>query len=56
MVTVITIQGNIITIEGATEKDFKLNVDLKMASIKDYCFNWEQILYVRFIDEEEGKE
>jgi hypothetical protein len=54
MIMVRTIQGDRIPIKGATEKDFKFGVDSKMAKIKSYCFNWDQILYVRIIDEEEA--
>ena len=55
MIMVRTIQGDRIPIKGATD-DFKIKVDSKVAFINDYIFNWDQIVYVRAIDEEEGKE
>ena len=54
MIMVRTIQGDRIPIKGATEKDFRLKADSKIANIKDYIFNWEQIVYARVIDEEEA--
>lgn len=54
MIMVRTIQGDRIPIKGATKKDFRLGVDSNILNIKDYCFNWDQILYARIIDEEEA--
>lgn len=54
MIMVRTIQGDRIPIGGATEKDCRFGGEAKLIRIKDYCFNWDQILYVHIIDEEEA--
>lgn len=54
MIMVRTIQGDRIPIKGATEKDIKYGSDSKVAKIKDYYFNWDQLVYIRVIDEEEA--
>lgn len=54
MIMVRTIKGDRIPIKGATEKDFKFVADSKIVLIKDYVINLDQIIYLRFIDEEEA--
>lgn len=54
MIMVRTIQGDRFPIKGATEKDYDFDLDSKILKIKDYCFNWDQIIYIRYIDEEEA--
>lgn len=54
MIMVRTIQGDRIPIKGATENDLRFNGEAKVIRIKGYYFNWDQILYVRIIDEEEA--